>query len=76
MNITFTKMTYNSNKHKKRWSVSLAIRELQIKTTGRYDYTTIRMDKIKIADGTKYQQKCREINSNIAHEYVKMIQPL
>ena len=35
-----------ANKHMKSWSISLAIREIQIKTT-RYHYTLIKMGKIK-----------------------------
>ena len=42
-----------ANKHMKRCSASLAIREMQIKTTMRYHYAFVRMAKIKNSDNTK-----------------------
>ena len=49
-----------AHKHRKRCSISLAIREMQIKTT-RYHYTPIRMDKIKKnCDIRKCWQGCRD----------------
>ena len=48
------------NKHKKRCSTSLAIREMQIKVTMRYHYTPIKIDKIKNNDISKHWQGCRE----------------
>lgn len=53
------------NKHMKRCSVSLAIGEIQIKTTMRYYNTLFRRAKIKNRDNTKCQQGCRETKSLI-----------
>lgn len=42
-----------ANKYMKRCSQALDIREIQIKTTMRYYYTTVRMANIKNSDKTK-----------------------
>ena len=41
------------NKYMKRFETSLAIREMQIKTTMKYYYTAMRMAKIKNSDNIK-----------------------
>ena len=42
-----------ANKHTKRWSISLAIKKIQIKTTMRYHYICTRIVKLKKTDNVK-----------------------
>ena len=50
-----------ANKHMQICSTSLAIRELQIKTRIRYDFTLTRMTRIKKSCNDKCWQVCEEI---------------
>lgn len=53
--------TQMANKHIKRCSTSLAIREMQISTAVRYHYTLIRMAHMKNNGEEKWWQGCGEM---------------
>ena len=66
-----------AEKHLKKCSTSLVIREMQIKTTLRFHLTPVRMAKIKISGDSRCWQGCRE-RKTLLHCWwdCKLVQPL
>ena len=64
-------------KHMKRYSISLSIREMQIKTTMRYHLTLVRMVVIKKSTNDKCRRECGE-KGTLLHCWweCKLTQPL
>ena len=66
-----------ANTHMKKWSTSVIIREIQIKTTMKYHLTSVRKAKINNSGNNRCRQGCRVRGSLLYCWWEhKLVQPL
>ena len=65
-----------ANGYVKKWSISLIIKEIQIKTTMRYHLTSVRKVIIKKTKNNKYWWRCRGKGTLVHCWECKLVQPL
>ena len=65
-----------ANKHMKRCSTSLIIREMQVKSTMTYHFTLVRMARIKKSTNSEFWGGCAEKGMLLQCWEFKLIQPL
>jgi hypothetical protein len=77
VNKGFSAEQYRMAENLKKYSTSLVIREMQMKSTMRFHLTPVRMVKIKNSSESRYWQECRA-KGTLLHCWwdCKLVQPL